>query len=155
MPDIRWEVLRYYPTITWAAIGDPDLVHELPGYDLPEWPSVTVGESGAGMLFAKIASDYVPLEIGYRGKQVVGVRLEGTSDVRDVEAAGDGRWEEIGQVHIGASGALVRSIDDGTRDEDEIPLPQGVYRAEIIAYDGDLIGHRLILMEPTSQPEPG
>lgn len=143
-PDIRWEVLFYFYTISWAALGDRDLVDDQTcnWNEYPDTPSVIVDQSGVGMLFGRIENDGVPIEVGYRGKQVVRARLEAVSDVEELETAGDSRWVEVGQVLIGPSGAVVWT----DILEHEIPLPQGIYRAESFPTSDDDLGIRLILM---------
>jgi hypothetical protein len=142
--DLLWTETARFPDCAVAGLGDPGLVndHEWLSHGLP---CVIVRRSGLGMLYGKAESDGLPVEIGQLAGVTVAARLEFTSDVRDVEAAGAGQWEDIGRLRVGRRGAIAVDLKVPHRAQFDLPLPPGWYRAEVfMMVGGDHLGIRLI-----------
>lgn len=145
MSDEEWEVVAVLPDCALAVLGDDTLL------DDDTWleegsPCLIVRPDGRGILHAIAECDGLPVEVVRQGDAVVAVRLEFVDDVRDVEEAGEGRWETVGRVHVGDAGVLAVDMKMRHRDEwrEHVPLQPGWYRAETFDADGECVGIRLV-----------
>jgi hypothetical protein len=145
----------FFPDCAFAAIGDPRLLDDGAWLEYAQdhgLPFLRVRRSGLGMIYGRAECDGLPVEMGYRGSDAVGARLEFTDDVAELAATHSGDWHTLGDIRIGSSGAVAvdkrRPADD--RREHRLALPAGWYAAQIFEHGRDHLGIRLITLETAS-----
>ena len=146
MTPIVWEDLGMFSDCAFAGLGDAGLVGDNSWLSDRGWPRLQVRPSGLGMIYGKAEVDGLPVEIGRVGPGVVAARLEFTHDVAELDAATEGRWEQVGRLRIGRRGAVAVDAKHPHTEgwNHPLPLAAGWYRAEVFRIPDDHLGIRLI-----------
>ena len=125
-----------------AAIGDPEAVDAPADRDRDRrgWIQL-MAESGLGMVCGFAETDGLPVEIGIAGSSVIAARLEFVDDVADLEAAGEGAWEDLRLIRCDRVVATDLKSPNRPACRVELPLAAGVYRAVVFRTStGDAVG---------------
>jgi hypothetical protein len=139
-----WEEISFFAECSVAALGDPRLVGDVTCLQ-PPLPRLHVRRSGYGMIYGCAECDDLPIEAARLGGEIIAVRIEFTTDVAELEAAGEGRWVPLGDLRIGAAGAVAVDHHHEYLQESrrQIPIAAGWYEASAFMSPADHLGIRI------------
>jgi hypothetical protein len=140
--ELRWATLAVLPDCLVAALGDPDAVNApaSPAVGRNGWKQV-IDDSATGVVCGTAGTDELPVQIGLTGSRVVAARIEFVTNLDQLKEAGEGDWEDIGQLVCDEIVAVDLKKRDDPAYRIELPLPAGRYRASVFRdSEGDALG---------------
>lgn len=148
-----WGDINVFVDCAFAAIGDVRL------FDDDTWldrglPCLYRRRSGYGMLYGLAECDGLPIEGCWRADDLIGIRLEFTNDVTELEHSGAGHWAVLGRLRIGTGGAVVCDKKQQHLEEWRmtVPLPGGWYTCEAFETGSDHLGIRVMAEDARRLP---
>jgi hypothetical protein len=140
--ELRWATLAALPDCGFAALGDPDAIDAPPRPERgPKGWTQLVDDSAVGLVCGTAETDELPVQIGLTGSRVVAARIEFVTNLDQLTEAGEGTWEDVGQLVCDHVIAVDLQKHDDPAYRIELPLPPGAYRASTFRDSGgDALG---------------